>query len=57
MPPPSEKTAWDFNPAPRGKGHAVTQLEKARLGVITPEMERVAERETHLSAEEIRAPR
>ena len=54
MPSPSEKTAWDFNPAPRGKEQAVTQLERARLGVITPEMERVAQREPHLSAEEIR---
>jgi phosphomethylpyrimidine synthase len=32
----------------------ITQLEFARLGQITPEMRRVAEREPHLSAEEIR---
>jgi phosphomethylpyrimidine synthase len=32
----------------------VTQLEFARLGVITPEMHRVAERERHLTAEQIR---
>ncbi|MFG0258265.1 MAG: phosphomethylpyrimidine synthase ThiC [Phycisphaerales bacterium JB043] len=32
----------------------VTQLESARLGVITPEMERVAQREEHLSAIQIR---
>jgi phosphomethylpyrimidine synthase len=32
----------------------VTQLEHARLGIITPEMERVAEREAHLSAEQVR---
>ena len=31
-----------------------TQLESARLGIITPEMTRVAERETHLSAEQVR---
>ncbi len=34
--------------------NAVTQLESARLGVITPEMQRVAEREPHLSAEQVR---
>ncbi len=55
MPLPSERTAGDFNPAPRAAGHAVTQLEKARLGLITPEMERVAVREPHLSAEQVRA--
>jgi len=32
----------------------VTQLEHARLGIITPEMQRVAEREPHLSAEQVR---
>lgn len=32
----------------------VTQLEHARLGVITPEMKRVAEREPHLSPELVR---
>lgn len=31
-----------------------TQLEYARLGIITPEMHRVAEREQHLTAEQIR---
>ena len=54
MPAPSDKTAWDFNPSPRGEGQAVTQLEKARLGVVTPEMKRVAERERHLTAEQVR---
>ena len=54
MPPASERTAWDFNPAPRAAGAAVTQLEQARLGVVTPEMQRVAEREAHLSAEQVR---
>lgn len=33
---------------------ASTQLEFARLGVVTPEMHRVAEKETHLTAEQIR---
>ena len=32
----------------------VTQLEHARLGTITPQMARVAEREPHLSPEEVR---
>lgn len=32
----------------------ITQLESARLGIITPEMERVAEREPHLTAIQIR---
>ena len=32
---------------------AITQLEHARLGQITPEMKRVAERETHLSAQQV----
>src|SRR5262245_55682618 len=55
MPAPSPKTAWDFLPAePRGVDAAVTQLERARLGVVTPEMERVAEREPHLDAAQIR---
>jgi phosphomethylpyrimidine synthase len=64
MPEPSTKTAWDFMPpdwrqvdgrwqAPEGFV-PVTQLEHARLGVVTPEMERVAELEPHLSPEQIR---
>ncbi|MEC9374096.1 MAG: phosphomethylpyrimidine synthase ThiC, partial [Planctomycetota bacterium] len=32
----------------------VTQLESARLGVITPQMRRVAEREPHLTPEQVR---
>src|SRR6185503_1014663 len=32
----------------------VTQLERARLGIITPEMAAVATREPHLTAEQIR---
>ncbi len=65
MPAPSAKTAWDFLPegwTRGGDGFAiapegfvpVTQLEHARLGVVTPEMRRVAERERHLTAEQVR---
>jgi phosphomethylpyrimidine synthase len=32
----------------------VTQLEHARLGIVTPQMRRVAEREGHLTAEHVR---
>ncbi|MAO24141.1 MAG: thiamine biosynthesis protein ThiC [Phycisphaerae bacterium] len=32
----------------------MTQLESARLGIITPEMQRVAEREPHLTATQVR---
>jgi phosphomethylpyrimidine synthase len=32
----------------------ITQLESARLGIITPEMQRVAEREPHLTAQQVR---
>jgi len=39
--------------APRGF-EPVTQLEFARLGVVTPPMRRVAERERHLSPEQVR---
>jgi phosphomethylpyrimidine synthase len=64
MPAPSAKTAWDFLPegwtrqgafakAPPGF-LPVTQLEFARLGQITPEMRRVAEREPHLTPEQVR---
>jgi phosphomethylpyrimidine synthase len=52
MPAPSEKTAWDFMPS--GRRDPVTQLEHARLGTITPEMRRVAEREPHLTPEQVR---
>jgi len=38
---------------PRGV-HPVTQLEYARLGRITPQMRRVAEREGHLTPEQVR---
>jgi len=37
-----------------GNFKAITQLENARLGNITPEMVRVAAREPHLTAEQIR---
>jgi phosphomethylpyrimidine synthase len=64
MPAPSSLTAWDFLPsgwrrqgtralAPDGFVPA-TQLEHARIGSITPAMRRVAEREPHLSAEQVR---
>jgi phosphomethylpyrimidine synthase len=64
MPPPSDRTAWDFLPdgwrregafavAPAGFV-PVTQLEHARLGIVTKEMRRVAEREPHLTAEQVR---
>ncbi len=64
MPSPSAKTAWDFlpgdwkkngaGPTPPAGFLAVTQLEHARLGTVTSEMRRVAEREKHLTAEQIR---
>lgn len=64
MPPASDKTAWDFMPIDwryeNESWHApthfqpVTQLEHARLGVVTPQMQRVAEREPHLTAEQVR---
>ena len=42
--------AWQ----PPSDFQAITQLEFARLGVVTPEMHRVAEREQHLTVEQIR---
>ena len=52
MPEPSGKTALDW---PNESGRTpVTQLESARAGVITREMRRVAEREPHLTAEQVR---
>ncbi|MGH7144880.1 MAG: phosphomethylpyrimidine synthase ThiC [Planctomycetota bacterium] len=64
MPLPSSQTAWDFMPddwtcvdgrwTPPAGFQPVTQLEFARLGRITPEMRRVAERESHLTAEQVR---
>jgi phosphomethylpyrimidine synthase len=65
MPAPSDKSAWDFLPDGWTRGESgfaiapegfvpVTQLEHARLGIVTPEMRRVAERERHLSPEQVR---
>ena len=64
MPQPSDKTAWDFMPAdwtlvdgrwtPPAGFAPRTQLEFARLGEITPQMRRVAEREKHLTPEQVR---
>lgn len=52
MPEPSPVTAMDWPNEPGRK--PVTQLESARAGTITPEMYRVAERETHLAPEQVR---
>lgn len=64
MPAPSTKTAWDFLPEGWVRDGAfakapprfvpVTQLEHARLGIVTPEMRRVSEREPHLTPEQVR---
>ena len=66
MPQPSDKTAWDFMPEDwhreDGRWHPpagfepMTQLEHARVGIVTPQMRRVAERETHLTPEQVGAP-
>jgi len=64
MPQPSVKSAWDFMPsdwkldgdqwvAPDGF-EPITQLEFARLGIVTDVMRRVAEREPHLTELDIR---
>lgn len=64
MPKPSDRTAWDFLPlgwkrdglfaaAPAGF-EPRTQLEFARLGIVTKEMTRVSEREPHLTPEQVR---
>ena len=44
---------WIRCEAPEGF-EPITQLEHARLGIITPEMTRVSEREEHLTAQEVR---
>jgi phosphomethylpyrimidine synthase len=64
MPPPSEKTAWDFMPpdwrqvdgrwTPPEGFEPVTQLEHARLGTVTDQMRRAAAGEPHLSPEAVR---
>ncbi|MDZ4785506.1 MAG: phosphomethylpyrimidine synthase ThiC [bacterium] len=52
MPTPSEVTALNWKNEIGRK--IFTQLESARAGIITPEMKRVAQRETHLTLEQIR---
>ena len=55
MPPPSDKTAWDFRSIANRKSQIpITQLESAQAGLITPEMHQVATREPHLTAQQIR---
>jgi len=64
MPGVSDRTAWDFMPPdwqlrdgrwlPPEGFQPVTQLEHARLGIVTPEMDRVAAREPHLSPDQVR---
>jgi phosphomethylpyrimidine synthase len=66
MPAPSTRTAWDFLPPGWSRDPAtgfasapagftpLTQLEHARLGHVTPQMRRVAEREPHLTPEQVR---
>jgi phosphomethylpyrimidine synthase len=51
--PPEFRRVEGFAAAPRGFV-PVTQLEHARVGTVTPEMRRVAEREPHLTPEQIR---
>jgi phosphomethylpyrimidine synthase len=53
MPGVSDLTAIDFA-SPRD-AERKTQLEEARVGVVTPQMRHVATREPHLTAEQIRA--
>ena len=45
-----QAAAWE----PPAGFEPVTQLEFARLGIVTPEMARVSEREPHLTAEQVR---
>ncbi len=59
---PCLQRSWVFTDArgvtrrvtPEAGFEPVTQLEHARLGIVTPEMRRVAEREGHLTAEQVR---
>ena len=53
MPPPSLLTAESRKHKPKG-GNCKTQLEWAQAGIITPVMQRIAERESHLTAEQVR---
>jgi len=52
MPEPSNRTALDF-PGEADRPPK-TQLDQAHAGRITPEMKRVAERESHLTPEQVR---
>ncbi len=57
MPQPSDKTAWNFSRVKERKDRGVqlkTQLEFAQAGIVTPQMRRVAEREGHLTPEQVR---
>src|SRR4051812_18470491 len=54
MPGVSEKTAMDWRDVARDR-EGKTQLEEAGSGTINDEMRRVARREPHLSAEQVRA--
>jgi phosphomethylpyrimidine synthase len=70
MPPPSQRTAWDFMPPgwrreaagsldaggwlPPEGFRPTTQLDFARLGQITDVMRNVAQREVHLTPEQVR---
>ena len=45
-----QAAAWE----PPAGIQPITQLESARLGIITPQMARVAERESHLTPEQVR---
>ncbi|CAN5548026.1 hypothetical protein BH09PLA1_BH09PLA1_37720 [soil metagenome] len=53
VPGVSDRTAMDFRDADRDRA-GKTQLEEARSGIITSAMRRVAEREPHLCAEDVR---
>jgi phosphomethylpyrimidine synthase len=64
MPEPSALSAWDFLPqgttrvngvlSGTGVRSPVTQLESARLGIVTEEMRKAAAREPHLTPEQLR---
>ena len=56
MPQPSPKTAWDVSPIQnqKSKDRNGTQLQLAQAGLITPQMARIAQREPHLTPEQIR---
>jgi len=51
---PERAPANAYSFAPPDGFAPITQLEHARVGTVTPEMRRVAEREAHLSPEEVR---